>query len=162
MTIYTELQNRFEAREAALAKQVYLLSKAAAGLSDNFGKYLGLPSPRWNYPDGKAGDYYVRFGVGERSSFEEKPWTQMSSLDGVVSFSMALTLISEDRFARTIFVFPMSVEFFDTGYLFKLNEGEQVLISVADVQSGAFDEVYSKMVARLGRILDPSQVLINN
>ncbi|SPO68127.1 hypothetical protein [Pseudomonas sp. JV241A] len=162
MSIYTDLQNRYENREAALAKQVYLLSKAAAGLSDSFGSYLGLPSPRWNNPEGKPGDYYVRLGVGERNAFEEKPWTQMSSLGGVVSFSIALTLVSEDCYSRTTYVFPVSVEFVEGGYLFKLNEGDQVLLSVAEVTSGAFSEVHSKMVERLTQILDPSKVLIKN
>lgn len=162
MSIYAALQDRYERREAALQNQVLLLTKAASKLAGNFRQYLGLPTPCWNRADGTAGDQYVRLGEGQAARFEEKPWTQLSAIDGVVSFSIALTMVSDDCHSRTTYVFPMSIEFVPTGYLVKMNDAESVLLTPVEVEANSFDEVYAKVVARLELLLDPSRVMISN
>ncbi|WP_182374904.1 hypothetical protein [Pseudomonas putida] len=160
MSIYAALQSRYESRETALNTQVFLLTKATSKLAANFGGYLGLPEPRWKRADNTSGDLYVRLGEGQGDRFEERPWTQLSAIDGVVTFSIALTMVSEDCQSRTTYVFPMSIEFSEFGYLVKLNNNEFVTLTPAEVEAGVFVEVYAKVVARLKTVLDPSKILI--
>ena len=161
MSIYAELQDRYENREAALNNQVLLLTKAASQLASHFAGYLGLLAPRWNHADGKVGDRYVRLGEGRAASFEEKNWSELSAIDGVVSFSIALTVVSDDCQSRVTYVFPMSIEFIQTGYLVKLLDSEAAMLTPAEVEAGLFGEIYSMLVDRLRSLLDPSKVLIS-
>lgn len=162
MSVYEDLQQRFEKREAALSLQLHLLSKAAGDVASGLRFYLGLPSPKWNYPDGKAGDAYIRLGVGEKDRFEEKPWMTLSSKGGVVSFSLAVTILSEDREFRSIYVFNMSVCFCEGGYLFDVEGDRQQVVSVDDVKSGNLDSVYEMIVSQLKALLDPERILIKS
>lgn len=159
MSLYADLQKRYEARETAIQTQLRLLSKSAGDLASGFGKYLGLPGDRWSHPDGKAGDRYVRLGEGSASAFKEKHWPELSSVNGKVDFSLAFTLVSEDRDSRTTYVFDMSVQFCDGGYLFDVN-GKGVTLSVDAVKSGSFEPVYNQIVEILIARLDESKVLI--
>lgn len=161
MSLYSDLQKRYETRETAVQTQLHLLSKSAGDLASGFGKYLELPGDRWNHPDGKAGDRYVRLGEGSASAFKEKRWMELSSLNGTVNFSLALTVVSEDRESRTIYVFDMSVQFCDDGYLFEVN-GKGVTLGVDDVKAGSFEPVYNLIVEKLITLLDQSQILIKN
>jgi hypothetical protein len=161
MSLYADLQKRYETREAAIQAQLHLLSKAAADLASGFGKYLGLPGDRWNHPDGKIGDRYVTLGEGAGHAFKEKRWNELSSLNGKVDFSLALTIVSEDRDSRTIYVFDMSVQFCDEGYLFDVN-GKGVILEVESVKSGSFEPVYNQIVEILIARLDQSKILIKN
>lgn len=159
MSLYLELQKRYEARETALQSQLHLLSKAAADLATGLGQYLGLSGSRWHHPDGKAGDRYVRLGEGSAAAFKEKQWIELSSLKGVVGFSLALTLVSEGRESRVTYVFDMGVRFSDEGYLFDVN-GVGVLLTVEDVKEGRFEPVYNQLVEKLMGWLDHSDILI--
>jgi hypothetical protein len=161
-TVFQEIQNDFEVREAAIQLQLNLLSKAVGKMAAGFGNYLGLPAPRWNHLDGKAGDFYIRLGEGSANSFKEKPWMQLSSLGGVVSFSLAVTVDSEDREIRTTYVFDMKVRFCGDGYQFDLNDNVHQILSVDEVQGGVFDPVYSMIVTQLKALLDPSKIFIKN
>ncbi|WP_172232377.1 hypothetical protein [Pseudomonas sp. CM25] len=161
MSLYSDLQQRYESRESAIQGQLYLLSKAAGELASGFGKYLGVPSDKWNHPDGKAGERYVRLGEGSASAFKEKRWVELSSLKGKVDFSIALTLVSEDRASRVTYVFELGVQFTEFGYLFEVN-GRGVPLTVEDVKAGDFEPVYSQIVEQLLARLDKSDILIKN
>ena len=161
MSIYSDLQKRYESREVAIQAQLHLLSKSAGDLAAGFGSYLGLTSERWNHPGGKAGNRYVMLGEGSAASFKEKPWIALSSVNGKVDFSLALTLVSEDRESRTTYVFDLGVQFTDDGYLFEVN-GQGVTISVDEVKAGNFESVYNLIVEKLMTQLDKSQILIKN
>lgn len=161
MSLYSDLQKRYETRETAIQTQLHLLSKSAGDLASGFGKYLGLPADRWNHPDGKVGDRYVRLGEGSAAAFKDKHWPELSSLNGKVDFSIALTLVSEDRNNRTTYVFDMSVQFCDGGYQFDVN-GKGVTLSVDAVKSGSFEPVYNQIVEMLIARLDQSKILIKN
>ncbi|QRK85088.1 hypothetical protein JN757_04730 [Pseudomonas granadensis] len=161
MSLYVDLQKRYETRETAIQAQLHLLSKAAGDLASGFGKYLGLPGDRWNHPDGKAGDRYVRLGEGAANAFKEKRWHELSSLNGKVEFSLALTIVSEDRDNRTSYVFDLSVQFCDEGYLFDIN-GKGVTLEVDAVKSASFEPVYNQIVETLIARLDHSKILIKN
>lgn len=159
MSLYSDLQKRYEARETAVQTQLHLLSKSVGDLASGFGKYLGLPGERWNHPDGKAGDRHIRLGEGSAAEFKEKHWSGLSSLNGKVEFSIALTLVAEDRDSRTTYVFDMSVQFCDDGYLFDVN-GKGVILGVDAVKAGSFEPVYSQIVEILIARLDQSEILI--
>ncbi|MFJ2982241.1 MULTISPECIES: hypothetical protein [unclassified Pseudomonas] len=161
MSIYSDLQRRYVSRETAIQAQLHLLSKSAGDIASGFGKYLGLPGDRWHHLDGKAGERYVRLGQGSASAFQEKRWIELSSLNGKVDFSIALTLVSEDRESRACYVFDMSVRFCDAGYLFEIN-GQSVVLSVEDVKAGSFEPVYNQLVQILISRLDDSDILIKN
>ncbi|OLS61873.1 hypothetical protein [Pseudomonas putida] len=161
MSIYADLQKRYESHETALHTQLHLLSKAAGDLAAGFGKYLGLPGERWNHPDGKVGERYVRLGEGSVDSFQEKRWIELSSSKGKVDFSIAITLVSEDRDSRTTYIFSMGVQFCEDGYLFEV-QGHGVSLAIEAVKAGVFDPVYMLIVDRLVARLDPSSILIKN
>lgn len=161
MSLYSELQKQYESRETAMQAQLHLLSKSAGDLAAGFGKYLGLPSERWNHADGKVGERYVMLGEGSAGSFKEKRWIELSSLNGKVDFSLALTIVSEDRESRATYVFDLTVSFTEDGYLFAVNN-RGATISVDAVKAGSFEPVYSLIVEMLKARLDKSQILIKN
>lgn len=161
MSLYEDLQKRYVIREDAIQTQLHLLSKSAGDLASGFGKYLGLQEARWNHPDGKVGDRYVRLGEGSAAAFKEKHWPELSSVNGKVNFSISLTLVSEDRGSRTAYIFDLSVQFCDVGYLFDVNS-KGVTLSVEDVKAGSFEPVYNQIVEILIGRLDPSKILIKN
>lgn len=162
MSVYEDIQDLFEKRESALSLQLHLLAKAAGDVAGGLRVYLGLPSPKWNYPDGKTGDAYVRLGVGQKSQFEEKPWPTLSSVGGVVSFTISVCIHTEDRAFRAFYFFNMSVRFCDDGYLFEIEGERQQIISVDDVKSGNFVSIHEMIVAQLKAVLDPERILIKN
>lgn len=162
MSVYDDIQDLFEKRETALNLQLHLLAKAAGDVAGGLRVYLGLPSHKWNYPDGKAGDAYVRLGVGQKSQFEERPWMGLSSQGGVVQFTLSICIHTEDRTYRAFYFFSMSVRFCDEGYLFEIEGDRQQVISVDDVKSGNFAPIYELIVAQLKAVLDPERILIKN
>lgn len=162
MSVYEDIQERFEKREAALSQQLHLLSKAAGDVASGLRLYLGLPSHRWTYPDGKVGDAYIRLGVGQKDRFEEKPWMTLSSKGGVVAFSLAVTVVSQSQEFRSIYVFNMSVQFCEDGYLFDVEGDRQQIVSVDDVKAGDLDSVHEMIVSQLKSLLDPERILIKS
>lgn len=162
MSVYEDIQDLFEKRESALSLQFHLLAKAAGDVAGGLRVYLGLPSPRWNYADGKAGDAYVRLGVGQKSQFEEKPWMALSSQGGVVPFTLSVCIHTEDRTSRAFYFFSMSVRFCDDGYLFEIEGDRKQVISVDDVKAGNLAPIYDMIVAQLKAVLDPERILIKN
>lgn len=162
MSLYEAIQTSYEEREARMALQLSLLAQAAGNMASHFRHYLGLQTARWHHPDGKAGDDYIRLGTGSAKSFEEKSWMTLSSRNGVVPFSLAVTIVSEDRMFRTNYVFEMTVSFIIDGYLFTLEEGEEELVSVEYVKANNFDPVHKMLSARLMNVLDPSKIMIKN
>lgn len=162
MSVYEDIQDLFEKRETALNLQLHLLAKAAGDVAGGLRIHLGLPSPRWNYPDGKAGDAYVRLGVGQKSQFEEKPWMALSSEGGAVPFTLSVCIHTEDRSFRAFYFFKMSVRFCDDGYLFEIEGDRQQVISVDEVKSGKLAPIYDMIVGQLKAVLDPARILIKN
>ena len=86
----------------------------------------------------------------------------LSSVGGVVAFTLAVTIVSEDRDSRVVYFFNMSVRFCDEGYLFDIEGDRQQIVSVDDVKSGNFDLVYALIVAQFKAVLDPDRILIKN
>ena len=162
MSLYEAIQTSYEEREARMALQLNLLAKAAGNMASHFRHYLGLQTARWHHPDGKAGDDYIRLGTGSPNSFEEKPWMTLSSRNGVVPFSLAVTIVSEDRMFRATYVFEMTVHFILDGYLFTLGENDEELVSVDYVKADNFDPVHKMISARLMSLLDPAKIMIKN
>ena len=162
MSLYEAMQSSYEEREARMALQLNLLAKAAGSMASHFRHYLGLQTARWQHPDGKAGDDYIRLGTGSAKSFEEKPWMMLSSRSGVVPFSLAVTIVSEDRMFRATYVFEMTVQFIIDGYLFTLDTGGEELVSVDYVKAENFDPIHKMISAQLINLLDPAKIIIKN
>lgn len=153
MSIYAELSKLHERRMEALDIQSDLLRRAVFGLKDGFSQYLGLEEKRWRFPDGTPGDYYVRLGVGDGEGFEECIGAQLPSQCEAISFTLTLTIILEDPRRYEIFSFPMSIEMNESGFLFRLESADDVLLDVHEAGSGHFDKVYAAMVAHAERKL---------
>ena len=162
MSLYEAMQSSYEEREARMALQLNLLAKAAGSMASHFRHYLGLQTARWHHPDGKAGDDYIRLGTGSAKSFEEKPWMMLSSRNGVVPLSLAVTIVSEDRMFRATYVFEMTVQFIIDGYLFTLDTGGEELVSVDYVKAENFDPIHKMISAQLINLLDPAKIIIKN
>lgn len=161
MTLFEDIQRRYEDLEAAQLLQLNLLAKAAGNMASGFPTYLGLTAPRWTDRNGKVGDSYVRLGEGASDKFQEKRWMLLGSIGGVVPFSLAVTIQSSDKSMQTTYVFEMSVKFCEDGYLFDLKDiVEPVVLSVEDVKQENFAPVYNLLLARLRTVLDPSKILI--
>ena len=162
MSSYEAIQTSYEEQEARMALQLNLLAKAAGNMASHFRHYLGLQTAKWHHPDGKAGDEYIRLGTGSAESFEEKPWMMLKSRGGVVPFSLAVTIVSEDRTRRVTYVFEMTVKFTIDGYLFTLGEGGEELVSVDYVKANNFDPIHKLISSQLMSFLDPAKIIIKN
>lgn len=160
MTIYERLQKSFQEKENALDAQLRLLAKAASLVENGFGAFLGLTASRWTDHNGKAGDPYVQLGVGREDQFKPVHWVKLSSYGGVVEFSLALTLTSDDYSSRTTYVFPMSAQCSKSGYVFQFEDGESVEVGSESAKAGRFDKVWAGIVVRLEKALDPSKVIL--
>ncbi|VVN67590.1 hypothetical protein PS726_00194 [Pseudomonas fluorescens] len=162
MAIFDELRDRYTQYDAALTLQLQLLSKTADLLVSNLGPYIGLPHPTWHKSDGEVGGRYIRLGTGKESSFEEKNWTELSSLGGVVDFTLALMIdAAEDKFPKQNLIFEISVSFCSDGYQFKIRSfPEPIVVSTEDVRNRKFNAVYDALVDRIKHIFDPARVEI--
>lgn len=161
MTLFEQLRERYTDHDAALTEQLTLLTRAAGNMTAGFGGYLGLPTPRWHKADGEAGEKYVRLGTGSVGDFEETQWQALTGLDGVVSFSVALTVDSPAAYQeRFTFFFDFDLQFCDDGYLFQIKHIGDVVVNASDAAAGKFEPVYNAMLEKLHDVLDPSKILI--
>lgn len=162
MSIIDELNEQYEIYDAALTLQHNLLIKSLGALSGGFASYLGLLKAHWHHADGKRGDRYVRLGTGAPKSFEEKVWPQLTSVDGIVEFSLAVTLESENAtFKRYTFVFEGEAKFVAEGYEYRFKGIDYpVILSAEEVESEDFRELYKVLIDQLKSNFDPDSVLI--
>lgn len=162
MSIFEELRQRVSDYDSALTIQLRLLTKSIADLVSGFGDYLGLPSPTWHHSDGKAGDHYVRLGVGTAQQFQEKTWLELSSFGGKVDFSLALTIDPQSSMiGRQTIVFEFGARFVPKGYEFQIKGFDKPLIlSPDDVKEKNYEVVYQALVARLESMYDSRKVEI--
>ncbi len=160
MSLYDELQQDYKSQQEAMTLQLNLLARAAGNMVASLPAYLGIPSARWNHHDGKAGDAYVRLGEGPPLDFKDKSWMNLSSKGGVVSFSVAVTIVSEDRNQRVTYVFEMDARFCDHGYRFALNDVDYRIIGAEDVKAEKYQVVHQMIFDKLKELLDPKKIVI--
>lgn len=162
MSVFDELNAQYAKFDAALQLQCHLLVKSIGELAIGFEKYLGLPHTYWFKEDGKRGERYVRLGTGTPKTFKEQAWPTYTALDGVVSFSLALTLTDlEPGTPRFHFVFEGTVQFGQDGYEYRFNGLDSpVVLSATEVESGDFKKVYDELVFLVKSKLNPESILI--
>lgn len=162
MSIFEELRQRVVQHDSVLKIQLRLLAKAADEMVAGFGGYLGLPAQTWTHPDGTVGHRYVRLGVGDPNNFVEKSWLELSSYDGRVDFSLALTIDPQEvMIGRKTIVFEFSVRFVQEGYEFKFNGPDTpVILSAEDVKMQSFEKVYQVLVSRVEALFDSTKIEI--
>ena len=164
MTLFEDIQTRYDQQRAAVAQQSSFLRIAVRDMAFNLEKHLGLSSTRW-YQQGlaKAQDKYIRLGYLERGEFQELDWTGLPTPRGYIPFTLSITVDSMDSSTRDDYYYSMTVMFCDDGYKFEIDSfSEAFILSVADVQSGDFSRIYSALVEHLKAVLDPSLVIIKN
>lgn len=164
MSIFDDLNERYARFEAAQTLQHNLLIKAVGALPGGFGKHIGLTVLHWHDEDGKAGARYIRLGVGAPESFEEKPWVSLTSMNGVVSFSLAVTVDSNLPLRpRMTYVFEGTVRFCPDGYDFAFKGlPSPIIVSPEKVIAGELSAVYDALVESLYKSFDPSLIEIRN
>ncbi|NIF15647.1 hypothetical protein [Pantoea sp. Cy-639] len=162
MSVFDELNAQYAKFDAAINLQCHLLVKSIGELAIGFEKYLELPHIHWFQEGGKRGDRYVRLGTGTPKTFKEQAWPTYTALDGVVSFSLALTLTdSESGSPRFHFVFEGTVQFGQDGYEYRFNGLEApVILSAVEVESGDFKKVCDELVFLLKSRINPESILI--
>lgn len=161
MTIFEDLQSNYDKQREALTKQHNLLQISVRDLILNLPNYLGLVKSRLCDKEGRGVQNYVRLGTDVDGEFVEIDWTSLSSTDGVIQFILGITIDSAINFARKDFYYNISVKFCDDGYQFDI-EGffSPAILSVAEVKSGDFSQIYKYLISNLQALLSPSYVLI--
>lgn len=162
MTIAQELDDQYGVYSARCNARHTKLAKAAGNIASGFIKYLGLTIPTWNKGDGTVGGDRVRLGVGEPESFEEKTWTQLSSMnDGSIHFSLSYTLASAATFRAFHVIFELSIRIEDVGYRVTIKHRPKAVLLTADqVENQDFDTVYEEIVSGIRFCTDPASVVI--
>lgn len=162
MSIFDELNEQYAQFDAALTLQHQLLTKSVGDLAVGYEKYLGITVKNWFNADGTIGGRYIRLGTGSPERFEEKSWFQLTSSDGVVDFSIAITLESEDSaYPRFVFVFEGQAKFVNEGYEFSFKGiPYTILVGAAEVKSQDLSPVYDALTMALRSKLDLSSITI--
>lgn len=155
MAIIDDLNSKYAAYRNAQIAQLNTLCSAAGKMVYGFGEYLGLANMSWTNPSSGQVLDYVRLGKGDENTFEEMDRYKLSSLNGVVSFSISITLeIGPNNYPKTHIIFPLSIREIESGFEFSGKDFPNSMLVEKDPGNGQFDPVYSAIVANISRIYD--------
>ena len=166
MTLFEDIQTRYDQQREAIAQQSSLLRVAVRDMALNLEKYLGLSRSRWfEKGNARAQEKYIRLGHVVRNEFQELDWKDLPTPRGFIPFTLSITIDSVDSSTRDNFYYVINVMFCDTGYQFDFDiDGfsDSFILSVEDVKAGDFTQIYGPLVEHLKAVLNPSLVLIKD
>ncbi|WP_038609009.1 hypothetical protein [Pseudomonas alkylphenolica] len=160
MSVFKELSHRRAEYNAARMEQLDRLSAQAQRFVGALQRYLGLDSPHWVNPKDGVVMKYVRMGSGSPQNFEEKGRHEFSSVDGVLDFSVAITLENApDQFPKTHHVFQLEVTAKQGGYEFYSRDFDgSFLVGAAEEADHAYEGVCTAIVNQLKNSYDVGRV----
>ncbi len=161
MSVFKELSARRGEYQAARIAQLDRLSAQALRFVRALERYLGMPSPHWVNPTDGVASRYVRLGQGSPERFKEVGRHELSSLDGTVDFSVAVTVESgPDNYPKTHHVFQLEVAALEGGYKFSSRDFDGVfLVSAAEDADHVYEGICTAVVNELKKAYDVSRVL---
>lgn len=159
MSIYNELSQQYKRLFEKQQARLHLMSSAANALAVGFERYLSIPDVTWTDSQGKQ-QRYVRLGTGDEHSFQEIDYLRLSSIDGVVDFSIALTVEQDAHFGlRQVVIFEFSVSLNSESFDFSVKKLPiNLSVGIDDKDKQRFDPIYAALVERLMYIFDPDRV----
>lgn len=159
MTIFSELGERYSEYQAAEQEYLNELANAAKGVASTFPTYLGLKDTLW--VDSRTGEQksYVQLGEGDQNNFVARSWRDLTFVDKVMSFSIALNISVPSRpGGRVKFVTQLSVAKKSNIFLFRVEKGKGIIeIHALDQSAGRFDELHAEIVKVIKASFDPSR-----
>ncbi|MDN7144141.1 hypothetical protein KC131_26190 [Pseudomonas sp. JQ170] len=160
MSVFKELSHWRAEYNAARMEQLNRLSDRAQRLVGALQNYLGLDSPHWVNPKDGVVMNYVRMGSGSPQHFEEKGRHELSSIDGVMAFSVAITLENApDQYPKTHHVFQLEVIARQGGYEFSSRDFDgSFLVGATEEADHAYEGVCTAIVNELKKSYDVGRV----
>lgn len=161
MSQFKELSMRFAEFRAARLDQLRRLTTQAQNFTLALQDFLELPAETWiNHKDGVE-TAYVRLGSGTPQSFEEKGPHEFSSLNGVVEFSVSVTLeTGPGLFPKTHHIFQLSVAALNGGYEFSSKDFDgSFKVAAADDSFHSYEQLCAALVNTLKDSYDVKHVL---
>lgn len=161
MSVYKELSIRFQEHRAARHDQRRRLAEQALRLVRALEHYLELPAKVWANPKNGQELSYVRLGTGDQYSFVETSPHELSSLDGVMEFSVSVTLESAPHeFPKVHHIIRLAVGAKAGGYEFVSEDFEGTfLVPSGDDADHIYEGVCTAIVNVLKNGYDVSTVL---
>jgi len=159
MSIYSELSQQYKTSFAKQQARLHLMANAANAFTVGFERYLGVPDHTWTDSKGEQ-QRYVRLGVGDENAFQEISYLELSSIGGVIDFSIALTVEQDAHFGlRQVVVFEFSVSVSEENFEFVVKKMPiNLSVKMLDKDAHRFDPVYAALVDRLMYLFDPERV----
>lgn len=160
MTLFEDLQKRFDDQTGKIASRDALLIKAASDLAHAFGPYLGISKPYWTDSYGVR-KKYIQLGEVYEGAFTENTLQELRCSNGIFVCDLSVTIDGVSNSHPKSFYFPLSVQFCLDGYQFVLDDVfDPIIISSPEVALHRFEPVYNRILSSLHRELDASGILI--
>ncbi|MBT9268077.1 hypothetical protein KKQ10_24685 [Pseudomonas sp. MG-9] len=159
MSIYSEISQQYKKLFERQQARLFMMSSAASAFAAGFERYLSIPDITWTDSKGDQ-QRYVRLGTGDEHNFNEVGFLKLSSLNGVVHFSVALT-VEQDAHSgyRQVVVFQFTVSI--SGDNFEITAKDLPLtlsVNIDDKDKQRFDPIYAALVERLMNMFDPEKI----
>ncbi|WP_415760308.1 hypothetical protein [Pseudomonas sp. LT1P18] len=160
MSEFKELSQRYAECRAANSDQLRRLVGQARQFALALEDYLGLPAKTWTNNQEGNEMAYVRVGQGQSQNFEEKYPHEFSSLNGVVDFSVSVTLESApSQYPKTHHIFQFAVAAIEGGYEFTSKDfGGSFKVGAAEDAFHAYEQLCAAVVNTLKNSYDVSKI----